>query len=510
MSKQKIGSSLSVSLLGLEGKKVDVQCHITNSLPGWTIVGLPDASLNESKSRISSALRSAKIPMPEGHITVNLAPASLPKKGSSFDLAIAVALLAANSTIKSSLVKNVAFIGELGLDARIHGVNGVLPMVRSAYELGVKKVFVPLLNVNEAKLVENIEVVGVGHLYEVLKSFEAQYTEFEFEREVFVGQKCNVNQTVGCFSEILGQSQAKSAMEIAAVGGHNMLMIGPPGTGKTMLASRFIGILPPLNKQDALAVSSILSLSGRLDCEKLIVQPPFEAPHHTATAPSIIGGGSSRAVPGAVSRAHKGVLFLDEAPEFSPRVLQTLRQPLENGYVTIDRVKSQVSYPAEFQLILAANPCPCGMANSKTDSCKCSSIARARYFSRLSGPLLDRIDITTQVLNITKRDYHNNDVETSADILKRVIDARKLSSERLKNTPWQLNSQVPGSYYRKLLGYNNKLTSQLSNAVDKGIISMRGADRAIRVAWSICDLRGGISPDMSDLAKGLDFYCRAE
>jgi magnesium chelatase family protein len=506
MDKIKMASCKSSSLTGLEGSLINVQAHITNSLPGWTIVGLPDTSLGESKARISSSFRSSKLFMPEGHITINLAPASLPKHGSSFDLAIATATLGAMKCLDHQKIKNVAFIGELGLDGKIHGVHGILPIVLAAKKLEIETIYVPLANEKEAKLVSAIEVKAVGHISEVVSSFGGKNHQIEYDYEPLkTTRQIPCMNSLRDFSEVLGQSKAKKALEIAAVGGHNLLMVGPPGTGKTMLASRFSSILPKLNLEQSLETSSVHSLCGILNQKQLVQIPPFEAPHHTATAPAIVGGGSGYARPGAISRAHNGVLFLDEAPEFSPRVLQTLRQPLENGSVTIDRAKGQVKYPAKFQLILAANPCPCGLASAKSDNCKCSAKTRRNYFSRLSGPLLDRIDLMVEVPNIKSKHYFDKEVESSAVIAKRVSDARELSKKRLKNTPWTLNSQVPGSWLRKHLGDQNDLLLQLSQAVDRGILSMRGADRALRVAFSIADLRAKDKPDMEEIAMALEY-----
>jgi magnesium chelatase family protein len=504
MSKLRLASAKAISLVGLDGHLVDVEAHINNGLPGFTLVGLPDTSLGESKSRVLSAFQATGIRIPEGHTTVNLAPASLPKSGSSFDLAIAIAVLAALRKVEAESVKNVLFVGELGLDGRIHPVRGILPVVASAKYHGIEKVVVPLENEAEAKLVLGVEVVSAGHIFEVINSFGGKLEPIEYKPvERISTAEMNIQRDKLSFSDVLGQTEAKFACELAAAGGHNLLMVGPPGTGKTMLAARIPSILPPLTNEQSLEVTSIHSVAGTLRQRHLIEEPPFEAPHHTATAPAIIGGGSNMPRPGAVSRAHNGVLFLDEAPEFSPRVLQTLRQPLESGEVVIDRAKMKARYPAQFQLIMAANPCPCGMLTSKNSKCRCTSLEKRRYFSRLSGPLLDRIDICIEVPNVSKNVLLDTKPESSDAIRQRVLEARERTLKRLEHTPWRINSQVPGSYIRAKLGQDSEVIKYISGAVDKGVLSMRGADRTLRVAWTIADLEGKASPQFEDIGRAL-------
>jgi magnesium chelatase family protein len=531
----RIASSSAVSLLGLDGHIINVEANITDGIAAFTIVGLPDTSVNESKARVLTAFRTSRIYLSEVHITVNLSPASLPKRGSSFDLAIASAILASYETIDRELVKDIVFIGEIGLDGRIHPVKGVLPMCEAARKSGIKKVCVAVGNEAEAKLVEEIEVISFGHLGELIRHFGGKSPNVEYTPVLVQSkshEKIPVDKKVAVemldFADVIGQDDAKKALEIAAAGFHNVMMYGPPGTGKSMLAARLPSILPDLTTSQAVEVTSIHSISKQFTGDSLILRPPFEAPHHTATAPAIIGGGTGVGSPGSVSRADWGVLFLDEAPEFSPRVLQTLRQPLESGLVVIDRARGQVTYPAHFQLILAANPCPCGMAGAgnggSDEKCRCSSLERRKYLSRLSGPLLDRVDIFTNVLNVSRSDIErsqkmkgidsggqtsNNrgsDIapESSAVIKERVIEARKRAEFRLKNTPWSVNAQVPGSYLRGNLKLSDDVLNALHNAVDQGVLSLRGADRALRISWTIADLSGLDRPGFEELAIAMD------
>jgi len=495
-----LAKTLSISLFGLAGRLIEVETDISSNLPAFVLVGLPDASVNEAAARVRAAATNSKLVIPTRRITVNLSPASVPKQGSSYDLAIAISVLAASGLVSSSAVENVVYFGELGLDGRIKPVLGVLAAVVAAKQLGVRKMVVPLANLNEANMVSGIQLDGYDHLSQLAASLGASVP-------VIPAMPLATNETLpaaamGCYSEVLGQDEAVFGMKLAAVGGHHLMMIGPPGAGKTMLASRLPGILPDLTEAQAIEVGSIHSLAKQSQFQ-YSATPPFQAPHHTASLVSMVGGGANQPRPGLVSLAHLGVLFLDEAPEFQAPALEALRQPLESGQITISRASGQATFPARFQLVMAANPCPCGNATGTGKNCTCSSVTRTRYLAKLSGPLSDRIDLRLQ-LNAVNANLITSGIPSqgvTSEILKeQVTVARASSNNRLSETPWQINSQVPGSYLRRELRLNRSVTKSLDTALDRGLVSMRGYDRCLRLAWSIADLDGRTSPTASDLA----------
>lgn len=505
-----LGTTLGVALVGLAGHVVEVQAHLAASVPGFVLVGLPDAALSESRDRVRAAVVTTGLSWPNRKVTVNLSPASLPKSGASFDLAVAVAVLAGAGVVPAAGLERVVHLGELGLDGRLQPVRGVLPAVVAAVAAGRPDVVVPLADVEEARLVPGARVTGAASLGEVVALHGgrlAQVPDVEPVRAVRPGV---VRRPPGDLRDVLGQEQARHALEVAAAGGHHLLLVGPPGAGKTMLASRLPGVLPDLTEAEAVEVTAVHSVAGVLDPgDGLVRRPPYEDPHHTATPAAVVGGGSGVPRPGAASRAHRGVMFLDEAPEFGARVLETLRQPLEHGEIVVHRAGGTARYPARFQLVLAANPCPCGMAVGKGLACTCSPVARRRYFSRLSGPLLDRVDVQVEVSPVTRVDRAAGATgEDSATVAARVAAARGAARERLRGTPWSTNAEVPGSWLRERLGPDRGLLADVDRALDRGTLSLRGADRVLRIAWTVADLAGRPAPTRGDLGQALGLRTR--
>lgn len=499
-----LGTTLAVSLVGLAGHVVEVQAHLAASVPGFTIVGLPDAALSESRDRVKAAVTSTGLPWPVKKITVNLSPASLRKHGSGYDLAVAVAILAGAGTIAPAGLERIVHVGELGLDGRVQPVRGVLPAVVAAVRAGYRDVVVAAGDAEEARLVPGARVVGAASLAEVIALHGGSA---DLVREVEPARRPQPTlppRPEADMSDVLGQHTARAALEVAAAGGHHLLFVGPPGAGKTMLASRLPGILPDLTDAEAVEVTAVHSVAGTFDPARgLIRRPPFEAPHHTATPAAVVGGGTGVPRPGAASRAHRGVLLLDESPEFQPRVLETLRQPLEHGELVIHRSGGAAMYPARFQLVLAANPCPCGMAVGKGAACTCSVTARRRYLARLSGPLLDRVDVQVEVLPVTRADREGGPGEPTAVVAARVAAARAAARTRLAATPWTTNAEVPGRWLRDLLGPRDRMLGAIDAALDAGTLSLRGVDRVLRVAWTLADLAGHDAPTVADMGQAL-------
>jgi magnesium chelatase family protein len=504
-----VARTRSVALLGLAGSIVEVEADLSAQLPGFVIIGLPDAALGEARERVRSAAVNAGCPLPQRKLTVNLSPAALPKHGSGFDLAIALACLAAAGEISIDSVDRVVHLGELGLDGRLRPIHGILPAVLAAARAGHDTVMVPEANAAEASLVPGVEVIGVASLLDAAIRHGGQFEQRAVDAVPAVGRPDAFEPAVaGDLAEVAGNDDGVEALITAAAGGHHLYFLGPPGAGKTMLASRLPGILPDLESDAALEVSSIQSLSGRPLAGGLSYRPPFEAPHHTASAASIVGGGSRLIRPGAAVRASHGVLFLDEAPEFASAVLDVLRQPLESGTISIHRANAVASFPAKFQLVIAANPCPCGNHGVKGSECTCTPMLRRRYLARISGPLLDRIDLQIWVPRITTaalRMARETTRLSTAEARVRVVEARAVAHERLRGTPWRVNAEMPGPWLRGAgrLHPGGRATVELDRALEQGRVTMRGYDRVLKTAWTIADLDGVVAPRAEHVGRAL-------
>ncbi|WP_430592678.1 YifB family Mg chelatase-like AAA ATPase [Humidisolicoccus flavus] len=495
-----VGIAHSIVLAGLNGTRISVEAQTSAGLPSVTIIGLPDAALRQARERAWAAMQSSGLKAPDTKCVINLSPASLPKHGASFDVAIAVAVLRSTGVIPEGPDTTMLF-GELSLDGRLRPGHGILPAVLGARRAGAKRVVVPAANLAEASLIDGVSVVGARSLRDVAIELGAE-AEFVDCEALVLAVPAQQAEGAGDLSEVRGNLHAVEALQVAAAGGHHMMLLGPPGAGKTMLAQRLAGILPRLDEEAAIEVASLRSLSGLIQSGSLPRDPPFEAPHHTATSAALVGGGSGIIRPGSAVRASHGVLFLDESPEFRASVLDTLRQPLESGRISIARASGTAEYPASFQLVLAANPCPCGLDGS--GDCVCSSIMKRRYLGRLSGPLLDRIDLHLRLDRVGATEASLSTPITSAQARARVSEARARSAHRLAGTPWKKNGEVPGPWLRKHgRAPESNAIALLDQALERGLITMRGYDRVARVAWSCADLDEVPVPDAHHFGRAL-------